>query len=141
MKIRDILTKNPEVIHPDATICEAARMMKQHDIGMLPVCDGDRLVGSVTDRDLTIRAIADGADPLKTQVREVMTSKIYHCFEDDGLEEAARIMEDQQIRRLPVLNREKRLVGILSVGDLAVRTHDERLVEGVMERVCERTSA
>ena len=141
MKIRDILTKNPEVIHPDATICEAARMMKQHDIGMLPVCDGDRLVGSLTDRDLTIRAIADGADPLKTKVREMMTSKIHYCFEDDALEDAARIMEDQQIRRLPVLNREKRLVGIISLGDLAVRTHDERLVEEVMERVCERTSA
>jgi CBS domain-containing protein len=141
MKIRDILTKDPEVIHPDATICEAARMMKQHDIGMLPVCDGDRLVGSLTDRDLTIRAIADGADPLKTRVREVMTSRIYHCFEDDGLAEATRIMEDQQIRRLPVLNREKRLIGIISVGDLAVRTHNERLVEEVMERVCEPTSA
>jgi CBS domain-containing protein len=141
MKIRDMLTRDPEVIRPDATICEAARKMKEHDIGMLPVCDGDHLVGSLTDRDLTIRAVADGADPLKTQVRDVMTSKIYYCFEDADLEEAARIMEDQQIRRLPVINSKKRLVGIISIGDMAVRTHDERLVEEVMERVCEPASA
>lgn len=140
MKIRDILTKDPEVVHPDATICEAARKMKECDIGMLPVCDGERLVGSLTDRDLTIRAVADGADPLKTKVREVMTSKVYYCFEDDGLQEAARVMEDQQIRRLPVINSDKRLVGIISLGDLAVRTHDQKLVEEVMERVCEPTA-
>ena len=137
MKIRDILTKNPEVIHPDATICEAARKMKHHDIGMLPVCDGDRLVGSVTDRDLTIRAIAAGCDPFKTKVREVMTGRVRYCYDDSDLEEAARIMEGEQVRRLPVLNKEKRLIGIISVGDLAVRSHDERLVEEVMERVCE----
>src|SRR6187551_409916 len=103
MKIRDILTKNPEVIHPDATICEAARKMKHHDIGMLPVCDGDRLVGSVTDRDLTIRAIAAGCDPFKTKVREVMTGRVRYCYDDSDLEEAARIMEGEQVRRLPVL--------------------------------------
>jgi CBS domain-containing protein len=137
MKIKNILTKNPEVIHPDATICEAARKMKHHDIGMLPVCDGDRLVGSLTDRDLAIRAIAAGCDPFKTKVSEVMTGKIYYCFEDADLEEAGRIMEDEQVRRLPVLNSQKRLVGIISVGDLAVRTHDEHLVEEVLERVCE----
>jgi CBS domain-containing protein len=137
MKIRDILTRNPEVIDPNATICEAARKMKHHDIGMLPVCDGERLVGSVTDRDLAIRAIAVGCDPFKTKVREVMTGAIYYCFEDSELDQAAQIMEREQVRRLPVLNKEKRLVGIVSIGDLAIRSHDERLVEEVMERVCE----
>jgi CBS domain-containing protein len=139
MKVSHILTKNPEVISPEATICEAARMMRQFDIGMLPVCDGQRLVGSVTDRDFGIRAVADGADPFKTKVREVMTPKIFYCFEEDDLETAAKIMEDHQIRRLPVLNKGKRLVGILSVGDLAIRSRDEELVEGVMEHVCERS--
>jgi len=137
MKIRDILTKDPEVIHPDATICEAARKMKARDIGMLPVCDGDRLVGSLTDRDLTIRALAEGHDPLKTKVREVMTAKVCYCFEDSDLADAAQIMEQEQIRRLPVLNKQKRLVGIVSLGDLAVRCGDEKLVEEVMECVCE----
>jgi CBS domain-containing protein len=137
MTIRDILTKDPEVIHPNATICEAARIMKERDIGMLPVCDGDRLVGSLTDRDLTIRGIAQGHDPFSTKVREVMTEKVCYCFETDSLEDAACIMEKEQIRRLPVLNDQKRLVGIVSVGDLAVRYGDERLVEEVMECVCE----
>ena len=139
MKIRDILTKNPEVISPRATICEAARKMKQLDIGMLPVCDGERLVGSLTDRDLVIRGIADGCDPLATKVHEVMTPRVFYCFENDELDDAAQTMEDKQIRRLPVVNREKRLVGIVSVGDLAIRTHDEHLVEEVLEHVCERS--
>lgn len=138
MKIRDILTKEPEVIRPEATICEAARKMKEFDIGMLPVCDGDRLVGSVTDRDLAIRGAAEGLDPLRTSVKEVMTAKIRYCFEDSDLEEAASMMEREQIRRLVVLNRSKRLVGIVSVGDLAVRcSHDQHLVEEVLEKVCE----
>ena len=81
--------------------------------------------------------MAQGYDPLNTHVRDVMTPRIRYCFEDDELQSAAQIMEDRQIRRLPVLNSAKRLVGIISVGDLAVRTHDERLVEEVMERVCE----
>src|SRR5438552_12903412 len=122
MKVSDILTENPQTIHPDATICEAARRMKEHDIGMLPICDGERLVGSLTDRDLTIRAVADGCDPFKTKVREVMTPRACYCFEADDLEQAATIMETEQIRRLPVINSEKRLVGIISLGDLAVRT-------------------
>jgi len=137
MTVRDIITRNPEVIHPNATICEAARIMKERDIGMLPVCDGDRLVGSLTDRDLTVRAMAAGHDPFSTKVREVMTPKVRYCYENDELGAAAQIMEKEQIRRLPVLNDQKRLVGIVSVGDLAVRCGDEQLVEEVMECVCE----
>jgi CBS domain-containing protein len=137
MKVRDILTRDPEIVHPDATIAEAARRMRENDIGMLPVCDGQRVVGSITDRDIVIRAVADKRDPSSTKVREVMTAKICYCFEDSSLEEAAEIMEEQQIRRLPVLNAQKRLIGIISVGDLAVRLRDEKLLEEVMERVCE----
>ncbi|MBA4150495.1 MAG: CBS domain-containing protein [Verrucomicrobia bacterium] len=139
MKISDILTKDPQVTSPDATICEAARKMKEHDIGMLPVCDGERLVGSLTDRDLAIRAIAEGCDPFNTKVRDVMTPKVYYCFEDSDVEDAAVIMENEQVRRLPVLNSQKRLIGIISIGDLAVRSGDEQLLEEVMERVCEPT--
>src|SRR5439155_15984364 len=86
MKLKDILTKDPEVINPDAMICEAARKMKECDIGMLPVCDGDRLVGAITDRDLAVRAIAEGRDPLSTKVRDVMTPGICYGFEDEDLE-------------------------------------------------------
>jgi len=135
MKLKDILTKNPRVIGPDAMICEAARIMKKCDIGMLPVCDGERLVGAITDRDLAIRAVADGCDPLSTKVRDVMTSGICYCFEDQDLAEAGRLMEERQIRRLPVINRDKRLVGIVSLGDFAVRSQDEHLTEEILECV------
>jgi CBS domain-containing protein len=138
MKLKEIMTRKPTVIRPDQTICEAARKMKELDVGMLPVCDGERLVGAITDRDLAIRAIADGCDPLSTKVNEIMTPEISYCFEDDDLPEAARIMEEKQIRRLTVLNRDKRLVGIVSLGDLALRANDEELVEEVLECVSNR---
>ncbi|MBM3832422.1 MAG: CBS domain-containing protein [Verrucomicrobia bacterium] len=88
-------------------------------------------------RDLAIRSVAEGHDPLSTKVRDVMTPGITYCFDDQDLEEAAKIMEDKQIRRLPVLNREKRLIGIVSLGDLAVRSHDDRLAEELLECVSE----
>src|SRR5437762_1778186 len=122
MKLKDILTKDPQVIGPDAMICEAARKMKECDIGMLPVCDGQRLVGAITDRDLAVRAVADGCDPLSTKVRDVMTPGICYGFEEQDLEEVAQQMEEKQIRRLAVLNRDKRLVGIVSLGDFALRS-------------------
>src|SRR5688500_2645210 len=129
MKIKDIMTKEPEVVSPESMICMAASKMKQCDIGMLPVCDGQRLVGCITDRDLAIRAVADGADPFQTPVKQVMSSHLFYCFEDDDLEAAAQLMEEKQVRRLPVLNREKRLVGIVSLGDFALRSQDEHLTE------------
>ena len=135
MKLKDILTKNPKIIGPDAMICEAGRLMKQCDIGMLPVCDGERLVGAITDRDLVVRAVADGYDPLKTKVSDVMTPGICWCFEDQSLEEVARLMEEKQIRRIAVLNRNKRLVGIASLGDFALRSKDEHLTEELLECV------
>ena len=110
-------------------------MMKQHDIGMLPVCDGQRLVGSITDRDLTVRAMADARDPLSTKVRDVMTPSVFWCFDDQGIEEAAQLMEQKQIRRLPIVNRDKQLVGIISLGDFALRSQNEQLAEEVLESV------
>lgn len=135
MKLTDILTKDPQVISPEAMICEAALKMAKCDIGMLPVCDGDRLVGAITDRDLVIRAVAKGYDPLKTKIREVMTPGICWCFEDQELEEVAQLMEEKQIRRIAVLNRNKRLVGIASLGDFALRSKDEHLTEKLLECV------
>ena len=135
MKLKDILTKNPEVIRPDAMICEAGRLMKECDIGMLPLCNGDRLVGAITDRDLAVRAVADGYDPLKTKVSDVMTPGICWCFEDQSLEEVARLMEEKKIRRIAVVNRNKRLVGIASLGDFALRSKDEHLTEELLECV------
>jgi CBS domain-containing protein len=137
MKISEILTPNPQCISPETTLAKAAQKMKLLDVGMLPICDHDRLAGTVTDRDIVIRAIAAGADPKTTTVRAAMTQDIFFCFEDDDVEEAAQLMEQRQVRRLPVLNRHKRLVGIVSLGDLAVRTRRDEMVGEVLERVSE----
>ncbi len=137
MKIRDIITKDPETTSPDENICVAARKMREADIGMLPVSCGGQLIGCLTDRDLAVRAVASGCDPLSTKVREIMTPEFFYCFDDDSLEDATKTMEEKQVRRVPVLNGSKRMVGIVSLGDLAIRTHDEHLVEEVLEHVCE----
>ena len=120
MQLRDVMTRGVQVIHPDATLAEAAEKMKSLDIGPLPVCDGEKLVGMITDRDLATRAISAGKDPNATRVHEVMTEGVRYCFEDDDIKTAAEIMGQAQIRRLPILSRNKRLVGIVSLGDLAI---------------------
>lgn len=134
MQLKEIMTREVEVIHPDATIQEAAEKMKSLDVGSLPVCDGERLQGMVTDRDITIRATAQGRDP-KTRVRDAMTEEVFYAFDDQPIEEAAQIMEKAQIRRLPIINRDKRLVGIVSLADLAVDTGEEELKAQVLEQV------
>jgi len=135
MKIKDIETRAPQVVSPEAMLCQAAIKMKEWNIGMLPVCDGARLVGAVTDRDLAIRGVAKGLDPLTAKVKEVMTPGLCYCFEDDNLEDVARVMEEKQIRRMPVLNGDQRLVGIVSLGDFAVRSKQRTLTEEVLECV------
>ena len=118
MKVKDVMTTNVRLANPDQTIAEAARLMIECDAGVLPVGEDDRLVGMITDRDIAIRAVAKDLPP-DTLVREVMTKEVLYCFEDEALEHVADNMGEQRVRRLPVLNREKRLVGILSFGDLA----------------------
>jgi len=137
MQLKEIMTHGVNAVPPDATLKEAAEKMKNLDIGPLPVCDGEQLVGMLTDRDITVRAVAEGRDPTKAKVRDVMTSDIVYCFEDQSVEEAAKLMEEKQIRRLPVLNRNKWLVGIVSLGDLAVSSGDQKLAGEVLEQVSE----
>jgi CBS domain-containing protein len=141
MKVKEIITPNPQCITPEGSLRDAARKMKAMDVGILPVCENDRLVGTITDRDIAVRAVADGRDPNTTKVREVMTQGVVYCFEDQSIEGVAQLMEEKQIRRLPVLNEQKRMVGIVSLGDLAVRTHKEKLAGEVLERVSERAFA
>ena len=118
MKIKEAMTKEVLVANPDQTIGDAARMMAERDSGALPVGEEDRLVGMITDRDIVIRAVAKDLGP-ETAIREVMSKEVLYCFQDEDVEHVAENMGEQQVRRLPVLNREKRLVGILSLGDLA----------------------
>ena len=119
MRVSEAMTRDVRIASPDQSIREAARIMAEIDAGVLPVGENDRLVGMITDRDIAIRAVAEGKGP-DTSVREVMTQDVKYCFEDEDTDDVVRNMADQQVRRLPVVNRDKRLVGILSLGDLAV---------------------
>jgi CBS domain-containing protein len=120
-KIHEIMTAHTRCVAPETSVMEAARIMRDLDVGSLPICDHDRLAGIVTDRDLTVRGMAEARDPGRTTVRDVMTPGIAYVYDDEDAQRAARIMEERQIRRLAVLNRAKRLVGIVSLGDIAVR--------------------
>jgi len=141
MLVSEIMTPRAECIGPDATLQEAANRMKELECGSLPVCDNDRLAGMLTDRDITIRSTSAGRDPTTGRVREAMTPGVIYCSEDEEVEEAARLMKQNQVRRLPVLNREKRLVGIVSLGDLAVETQDDQLAGSTLEAVSEPNRA
>jgi CBS domain-containing protein len=135
MKISEIMTPDPELIDPNSSIRDAAQRMKNEDIGALPVGENDRLIGMVTDRDITMRAVAEDRQPSSTSVRDVMSEKVYYCFEDDDVENAAKCMAENQVRRLPILNRDKRLTGIVSLADIA-QTGEEcekTALEGVSE--------
>jgi CBS domain-containing protein len=115
------MTPDAQCIRPDETLVDAAGLMRQLDVGVLPVCDEDEgVIGMLTDRDIAIRAVADARDPGCTLVREIMTPETIFVYDDDSVQEAVRVMEQHQIRRAPVLNRERKLVGIVSLGDIAV---------------------
>jgi len=135
LRIKDVMTPQAEVISPDATTEDAASVMKTLDIGVLPVCDEEGLVGILTDRDLVVRVLAATRDPKAVLVGEAMTPSVVYCFEDDDVEHAATVMAGQQIRRLPVLDKNRKLVGIVSVGDIAVQSQDHQMTGKVLEDV------
>lgn len=119
MQVRELMTRDVYTISPNHTLQEAARLMQTIDSGFLPVADDDRLVGTITDRDITIRAVAEGLDP-QTPVSQILTKDVKYCMEDEDIEDLASNMAEIQVRRLPVVNADKRLVGVISLGDLAV---------------------
>ncbi len=137
MKVKDIMTRQVEMAQSDVMVEEAAKKMKLHDIGVLPVQEKNQIIGVITDRDIVIRTIADGLNPKITTVRKVMTSQVVCCSENEDVEEAAKLMENKQIHRLVVLNSENKPVGILSVSDIAVKSNDSHLTWEVMEKICE----
>src|SRR3954468_409453 len=118
MQVAEAMTRDVRVVAPDQSIIDAARSMAECDCGVLPVAEGDRMVGMITDRDIVIRALAAGKSG-DTRIRDVMSDQVKYCFEDEDLDDVAQNMADLQIRRLPVVSRDKRLVGILSLGDIA----------------------
>jgi CBS domain-containing protein len=137
MLLKEVMTRKIEEIEPQANLREAAAKMKSLNVGALPVCDNNKLVGFLTDRDVAIRAVAAGCDPWQTSVSDVMSPGAIYCYEDDDVTEAARIMEEKQILRLLVFNRNQEAVGIVSLGDIATRLGNDRLTGEVLERVSE----
>lgn len=119
MQVKEVMTERVTVVEPDTQIPQIARKMREEDIGSVPVVENERLVGMVTDRDIVIRAVAEGQDVRTATAREAMSPGILYCFDDQTVEEVLENMGDQQVRRLPVVNRDKRLVGVVSLGDLS----------------------
>jgi CBS domain-containing protein len=137
MKVKDIMSSPCEKIDFNATITQVAQKMKSSGVGILPVEKADEIIGVITDRDIVLKVLAEKLDPKTTAVNKVMTTDVIACYEDDDIRDAAKLMEDNQIRRLLVLDRNDSLSGILSVADFAVRGKDEHLSYEVLEKVCE----
>jgi CBS domain-containing protein len=132
MKVRDAMHKGVEWVGPDTPVSEIARLMRQHDIGAIPIGENDRLIGMVTDRDIVCKGMArDGFDAGRATAREVMTPGIHCCREDDDLAKAVQHMEELKIRRLPVINKSKRMTGMLSLGDVGQSAPRELVAECV----------
>jgi CBS domain-containing protein len=133
LRLKDIMTHDVEVVRPNVPVTSAAEAMRALDIGAIPVCDGRHMVGILTDRDIVVRTIADRRDAQSMLVADVMTADVVYGFEDDLVEEAALKMVERRIRRLPVLDQDKRLVGIVSLGDLAAHGMETTLSGEVLE--------
>ena len=133
MKVSKCMTRDVELVSPTQTIRDAAQMMADLDAGALPVQQDDRLVGVITDRDIAVRAVAQGKSP-ETPVRDVMSPEVLYCFDDQEIEDVSRNMGEVKVRRLPVVNRDKRLVGIISIGDLALK-EEQTLTGSTIARI------
>lgn len=135
MKVREIMTQDVETISPQATLQEAAERMSAVDAGALPVVDQDAVIGILTDRDIAVRGVAEGRDTASSKVGDIMSGEVVFCYEDEEVEQAAALMAGNQVRRLVVLDRDKRLSGIVSLGDLALDTPDALMTGRVLQQV------
>lgn len=135
MKIEEIMTNVVRSIQPNSSVQEAAKLMRHHDVGVLPICDNNRIVGIVTDRDIAIRVVAEGIDAAQTPICRIMSADVVYCFDSDDVEDVARLMEAQQVRRLPILNMHLRLAGIVTLGDIAVRANKADLAGETLQEV------
>lgn len=135
MEVSQIMSSNVKLVSPEDSIVEVAQIMKEGDLGSVPVAANDRLQGMITDRDIVLRAVAEGKSIDGVSVKDVMSDGVYYCYEDDSVETVAKKMAETKTRRLPVLNREKRLVGIVSIGDLAGTQKGEGVVFEALKEI------
>jgi CBS domain-containing protein len=137
MKIQEIMSRNVQCIAPTTPIAKAAERMRERDIGFLAICDNDRLVGTITDRDITIRSVAQGRDPRLAPVEEIMTPAVFYSYEEDDLEHVAKYMQEKEVRRMLILDRQKRLVGVVSLGDIARASGEKQLAGETLGEIAE----
>jgi CBS domain-containing protein len=137
MKIHEIMSNNVECIEPSLPIAKAAEKMRDLDVGFLPICENDKLTGAVTDRDITIRSVAQGRDPRLASVSEIMTPDIFFCYDDEDVERVAEYMQEKEVRRIVILNRQKRLVGVVSLGDIAKTSGEKELAGETLAEIAE----
>lgn len=133
--LREVMTTEVTTLSPTATVQDAAHHMKLLNVGSIPICERNQLVGMLTDRDIVVRVIAQRHNPETQQIQDVMSTEVDYCYEDQDVEEAAQVMQDRQIRRLPIIGRDNQLVGIVSLGDLAVKTHEETTTAQALEQI------
>ena len=136
-QIRDVMTKNPECVSEKDSVLQVARIMRDQDTGVVPVVDGKKIIGLITDRDIVVRAIAEGKEINSVKVNEVMTKSVRSVKEDSTVDEVLNLMGNAEIRRVPVVNRNNELVGIVSIGDLASRTNKDNKVGKTVENISE----
>ena len=136
MKIKDIMSKDVQVVSPDTLLHDVAKKMRQHDCGSILVAKDDRLIGVITDRDLALRCVAESHHPAETKAEHVMTREILYCRDTDEIEAVALDMTQNKVRRLPVLDKDKRLVGIISLGDLAVNSTNHVICGRALGHIC-----
>lgn len=140
MNVSKVMTTRVSWVGPDFTVSEVARRMRAEEVGALPVAHNDRLIGMVTDRDIVLRAVADGGDIERVTAKQVMTGPVLYCFEDDSISTVLKNMGDNQVRRLPVLDRNKRLVGVVSLGDLSLAA-EQKAGGAALREISEKPSS
>jgi CBS domain-containing protein len=136
MLVREIMTKKVDFIDPEASLSDASKIMREDDVGCLPVGENDRIIGMITDRDIVVRAVALGKDLTNLKVRDVMSKPIKYCFEEDPIEDLAQNLAKNQVHRLPVLNQDKRLVGIVSLSDLSNKGSSKEATYTALHGIC-----
>jgi CBS domain-containing protein len=137
MKISEIMSRNVECIGSDASIKDAAEKMRILDVGFLPVCEDGHVIGTLTDRDITIRHVADGQNPYRVKAQDIMTPNVFYCYEDESIEEVGRYMQQHEVRRMLIFDHTEQLVGIVSLGDLSTVAGEQGLAGETLKEITE----
>jgi len=137
MKVSEIMSRNVECVDPDTSIKEIAQKMRLLDVGFVPICEGNRVIGTLTDRDITIRHVADGQNPYRVKARDIMTPNVFYCYADQDVEEVGRYMQEHEVRRVLIFDRGENLVGVVSLGDISKAAGEEWLAGETLREIDE----